>query len=103
MLVRAEHEQLEQNFGAEMLRFCSKLRKKSGMLAHTMPWPLEPLAADAYGARILTSWSLDAAPALAHLFQIAMPPKIGDPDLKLLLPNVALDDLILTVLSHYWT
>jgi hypothetical protein len=103
MMVRTEMMQLAETFGEEHMRFASKNRR----IAESLPppqfqWPPHLDDAGQYGANLLVSWAQDAAPALANLLKIAMPPRFGNHPIPLPANIAALDNLILQVLSHYW-
>jgi hypothetical protein len=103
MMVRTEMMQLSETFGEEHMRFASKNRR----IAESLPppqfqWPPHLDDAGQYGANLLVSWAQDAAPALANLLKIAMPPRFGNHPIPLPANIAALDNLILQVLSHYW-
>jgi hypothetical protein len=103
MMVRTEMAQLAQTFGEEHMRFASKNRR----IAESLPppqfrWPPSVEDAEHYGANLLVGWAQDAAPALANLLKIAMPPEFGNHPAALPRNTAPLDHLIVQVLEHYW-
>lgn len=103
MMVRAEMMQLSNVFGDENVKFASRHRR----IAQTLPvptfkWPPSVIETERYGANLLVSWAHDAAPALANLLKIAMPPAYGNQPMPLSDDMISLDRIILDVLKQFW-
>jgi len=104
MMVRSEMMTLSHTFGDENMKFASRNRRIAQALpAPTFAWPPSLADAERYGANLLVSWAQDAAPALANLLKIAMPPAYGNHPMTLAAADrVSLDRLIVDVLEHFW-
>ncbi len=103
MMVRTEMLQLSNTFGDENVKFASRHRR----IAQTLPmptfkWPPTVIDTERYGANLLVSWAHEAAPALANLLKIAMPPAYGNQSVALCDDMISLDRIILDVLKQFW-